>query len=87
VSATNKKLCPGNSRAEGPGAAGVRFAGARDQFYRSFKALANLAKKSDGGKITVQVDGLAGAGCDQNWLRNAVEEPLDEANIEGLESE
>ncbi len=33
------------------------------------------------------IDGEATTGYDPNWLRNAVEEPLDEADIEGLEIE
>ncbi len=46
-----------------------------------------MADKSDGGKIQVVIDGQCAAGYDPNWLRNAVEEPLDEANIEGLKIE
>lgn len=63
----------------------IRFAANRDQVFKSFAAIANLADKSDSGKITIVVEGQAGAGYDGNWLRNAVEEPLDEANIEGLQ--
>jgi hypothetical protein len=33
------------------------------------------------------VEGQAGAGYDANWLRNAVQEPLDEANIDGMQVE
>jgi hypothetical protein len=46
-----------------------------------------LADKSDNGKINVVVQGQAAAGYDPNWLRNAVEEPLDEANIDGMRIE
>jgi hypothetical protein len=63
----------------------IQYAATRDQVFKSFQALANLADKSDGGKINIQVDGVAAAGYDQNWLRNAVEEPLDEANIDGMD--
>ncbi|MBN2133793.1 MAG: ATP-binding protein [Sedimentisphaerales bacterium] len=65
----------------------VRFAANRDQVFKSFPAIANLADKSDGGKINISVEGQASAGYDPNWLRNAVEEPLDEANIEGMQME
>ena len=53
--------------------------------FKSFQAVANLADKSDGGKIKITFDGQCAAGYDPNWLRNAVLEPLDEANIDGME--
>ncbi|MGC9261431.1 MAG: ATP-binding protein [Phycisphaerae bacterium] len=65
----------------------IRFAASRDQVFKSFPAIANLSDKSDGGKITISVEGQCAAGFDPNWLRNAVEEPLDEANIDGLETQ
>lgn len=65
----------------------IAFPASRDEVFKSFAAIANLADKSDGGKIKVTVEGQATAGYDSNWLRNAVEEPLDEANIEGLRVE
>ena len=55
--------------------------------FKSFQAIANLADRSDGGKINIVVEGLAGAEYDANWLRNAVQEPLDEANIDGMQME
>jgi hypothetical protein len=63
----------------------IRFAATREQVFKSFQAVANLADKSDGGKITIQIDGANASGYDPSWLRNAVEEPLDEANIEGID--
>jgi len=63
----------------------ITFPASRDNVFKSFQAIANLAHKSDGGKIKITIDGRAATGYDPNWLRNAVEEPLDEANIEGLE--
>ena len=65
----------------------IRFAANRDQVFKSFSAIANLADKSDDGKINIVVEGQAGAGFDANWLRNAVQEPLDEANIDGMQIE
>ena len=50
--------------------------------FNAFAALANLAYKSNGGKISLRVAGVAAAGFDAAWLRNAVEEPLDEADIQ-----
>jgi len=58
------------------------FRATRDQLFKTFPALANLADKSDEGKIGVQVEGTASKGYDPSWLRNAVEEPLDEADVE-----
>ncbi len=63
----------------------LRFTATRDQIYKAFPAIANLADKSDGGKITVQVEGTSQKGFESSWLRNAVQEPLDEANVEKAE--
>lgn len=65
----------------------IRFLANRDQVFRSFSAVANLADKSSNGKIKIEIVGENAAGFDPNWLRNAVEEPLDEASIEGMEME
>ena len=65
----------------------IRFTADRDQVFKSFSAIANLADKSDNGKISIVVDGQASTGYDANWLRNAVQEPLDEANIDGMQLE
>ena len=58
------------------------FDATRDQLYKTFSALANLAEKSDSGKVTIRVEARSAAGFDPVWLRNAVEEPLDEADVE-----
>jgi hypothetical protein len=58
------------------------FTATRSQVFKAFPAVANLADKSDGGRVTIRVKGVAAAGFDAAWLRNAVEEPLDEADIE-----
>ncbi len=63
----------------------IAFPASRDEVFKSFSAIANLADKSDGGKIKITVEGQCAAGYDPNWLRNAVQEPLDEANIDGME--
>lgn len=58
------------------------FEASRDQVFKAFPAIANLADKSDGGKIRIRIEGISGDGYDPSWLRNAVDEPLDEADIE-----
>jgi hypothetical protein len=65
----------------------ISFPASRDDVFKSFQAIANLADKSDDAKIKIVIDGQAAAGYDPNWLRNAVQEPLDEANIEGMQIE
>ena len=65
----------------------IQFAATRDEVFKSFSAIANLADKSDNCKVNITAEGTATAGYDPNWLRNAVQEPLDEANIEGLRIE
>lgn len=62
----------------------LKFKATRDQVFKAFPAIANLADKSDEGKVTVRVEGSSGGGFDPSWLRNAVEEPLDEADIERI---
>jgi len=37
--------------------------------------------RSDGEKIVIEIQATRQAGFDPSWLRNAVEEPLDEANL------
>jgi len=59
----------------------LAFEATREQIYKAFPAIANLADKSDGGKVRLRVEGVSSAGYDPTWLRNAVEEPLDEADI------
>ena len=59
----------------------------RDQVFKVFPAIANLADKFDWGQVSIVVEGSDKDGYDPNWLSNAVEEPLDEDNIEGLKIE
>ena len=63
----------------------IAFPASRDDVFKSFQAIANLADKSDGGRIKIAVDGHCTADFDPSWLRNAVQEPLDEANIDDME--
>jgi len=62
----------------------LMFKATRDQVFKAFPAIANLADKSDEGRVTVRVEGSSTSGFDASWLRNAVEEPLDEADIERM---
>ena len=59
------------------------FQADRTLLFKAFNALANLAAKSEGGKVNVRIDATSAAadGFDAAWLRNAVEEPLDEAGV------
>lgn len=60
----------------------LRFRATRDQVFKAFPAVANLADKSDTKTVTVTVEATAENGFDKSWLRNAVDEPLDEADVE-----
>lgn len=63
----------------------LAFTATREQVFNAFKAIANLADKSDGGRITIRVEGTSERGYEPSWLRNAVDEPLDEAGVERRE--
>jgi hypothetical protein len=60
----------------------LTFEATREQVFKAFPAIANLADKSDGARVRIRVEGSSAAGFDPSWLRNAVDEPLDEADIE-----
>ncbi|NLJ47119.1 MAG: ATP-binding protein [Treponema sp.] len=60
----------------------MTFEATREQVFKAFPAIANLADKSDGARVRIRVEGSSAAGFDPSWLRNAVDEPLDEADIE-----
>ncbi len=83
---------PGPSTA-GPEVAGRRkrivltFEATRGQVFKAFPAIANLADKSDGARVRIRIEGSSAVGFDPSWLRNALDEPLDEADIERLAEE
>lgn len=52
----------------------------RQQLYASFNAIGNLADAAGSIRVTVEAHKLD--GFDPTWLRNAVLEPLDEADVE-----
>lgn len=60
----------------------MTFEATREQVFKAFPAIANLADKSDGAKVRLRVESSSASGFDPSWLRNAVDEPLDEADIE-----
>jgi hypothetical protein len=83
----------GTGAGSGPGATGpavadrrkrvaLTFEASREQVFKAFPAIANLADKSDGARVRIRIEGSSAAGFDPSWLRNAVDEPLDEADIE-----
>lgn len=63
----------------------LAFRATRAQIFKAFPAIANLADKADGERVTIRVEATSSAGFDPVWLRNAVEEPLDEADVEKLQ--
>ncbi len=75
----------------GTGAAGRKkrvafaFEATREQVYKAFPAIANPADKSDGARVRIRIEGSSATGFDPSWLRNVVDEPLDEADIERTE--
>ena len=52
----------------------------RQQLYASFNVFANLADAA--GSIRMKIEAQKLDGFDPIWLRNAVFEPLDEADVE-----
>jgi hypothetical protein len=51
----------------------------RQQLYASFNAIGNLAEKAGSIRMTVEAEKVD--GFDPAWLRNAVVEPLEEADV------
>jgi hypothetical protein len=57
-------------------------AGSAEQLFRLMPGLQNLADRSKRIVVRLDVDAEAVDGFDRDWLRNAVEEHLDEAGVE-----
>jgi hypothetical protein len=49
--------------------------------YKTFNVLGLLADKAGENKIKVTVQGTNLSGVDATWIRNAISEPLSEADI------
>jgi len=58
----------------------LRMRMTRSQLYHSVQAIANLAEAAGVIQVTVEAQKLD--GFDSAWLRNAVREPLDEADVQ-----
>lgn len=59
----------------------LSFDATQEQVYKTFHAIAKLADQCEGGKMKLRVERASAAGFEPSWLRNAVQEPLEEANI------
>ena len=57
----------------------ISFTADRDQLFGAWQAVANLADMA--GKVSVSIDAESEEGFDKNKLRNAVIEPLQEADL------
>lgn len=57
----------------------IQFSADRDKLFESWQAIANLADMA--GKVYVSIEANADEGFDENKLRNAVFEPLQEADL------
>ncbi|MBI3304424.1 MAG: AAA family ATPase, partial [Deltaproteobacteria bacterium] len=57
----------------------LEFSADAAQLYKAWNAIGNLAEKA--GTVKVEVDAQSEKGFDPNWLRNAVFEPLEEADL------
>lgn len=78
-------VAPSQPVASGPRLSGrryrLRFTANKQQLFRAFRPLQNLSEKVSTLTVTVEVVASADTPLDATWLRNAVEEPLDEADI------
>lgn len=61
---------------------GLRFQATAAQLFRILPALQNLAERSESFVANVEVQADGREPFDRTWLRNAVEEHLDEAGID-----
>ena len=68
----------------GPKTLRLAFKATRDDVLEAFPAIANIADKSADGKVTIQVDAAAENRFDPSKVRNAVEVPLDKADVERI---
>lgn len=59
----------------------LRFRTNKQQLFRAFRPLQNLADKAGTLEVTVEIIARSDSPMDASWLRNAVEEPLDEADV------
>jgi Protein of unknown function (DUF499) len=76
---------PAKAESKGPVTSGrryrLRFTTNKQQLFRAFRPLQNLAEKVSSLEVTLEVIAQSDTPLDASWLRNAVEEPLDEADV------
>lgn len=76
---------PAKSKTKAPVTSGrryrLRFTANKQQLFRAFRPLQNLAEKAGSLEVTLDVIARSDTSLDASWLRNAVEEPLDEADV------
>jgi len=53
----------------------------KTQTFIVFRVLQNLSDRAERMSVTFDIEAEAKEAFDQVWLRNAVEEPLDEADV------
>ena len=54
----------------------------REQVFKALPAIANPVDKFDVAKVCIRIEGPSAASFDTSLRRNAVDKPLDEADIE-----
>jgi hypothetical protein len=59
----------------------LRFTANKQQLFRAFRPLQNLADQAGTLTVILEVTAEAETPLEATWLRNAVEEPLDEADV------
>lgn len=55
-----------------------------NSLFQLFEVLQTLSDKADDMTISIEVQAHTKQEFDPNWIRNAVEEPLDELDIKAL---
>ncbi|MGL5876271.1 MAG: hypothetical protein ACRC2V_00555, partial [Xenococcaceae cyanobacterium] len=53
----------------------------KEQIFQLFEVLQSLSDKADEMTIQIEVRAHTTKEFDRNWIRNAIEEPLDELDI------
>jgi len=77
------ELMPPSRGSEGPRRFyRLNIATDKGRAFRAFRAIQNLTERADRMTVQIQIQAESDGGFDALWLRNAVEEPLDEADIE-----
>ena len=59
----------------------LKLTASKSEVFKVWQVLQALSDKSEKMNVSIQIDAEAQDRFDPVWLRNAVEEPLDEADI------